>query len=160
VHEAAAAQKPVYLKALGLPRGAFRRLGPTDHHGTEDDLVALVQQRGSDSFDASLVRDAELSDLDPEAIGAYRKLRARGSADAEELGWSDEDLLRAVHAIALDGSDLRPTVAGLLLFGRAAALRRCFPMMRVDYLRLPSGRSTPWRSGHRCCSPSLVLWQR
>jgi ATP-dependent DNA helicase RecG len=140
VHEAAAAQKPVYLKALGLPRGAFRRLGPTDHHGTEDDLVALVQQRGSDSFDASLVRDAELSDLDPEAIGAYRKLRARGSADAEELGWSDEDLLRAVHAIALDGSDLRPTVAGLLLFGRAAALRRCFPMMRVDYLRLPGRR--------------------
>ena len=140
VEEAAAAQKPVYLKALGLPRGAFRRLGPTDHQGTEDDLATLMQKRGGDSFDASVVRDAELSDLDPEVLETYRKLRSRSSADAEELAWSDHDLLRSLHAISPDGVVLRPTVAGLLLFGRATALRRCFPMMRVDYLRLPGRR--------------------
>ncbi len=140
VDEAAAADKPVFLKSLGLPRGAFRRLGPTDHEGTEDDLVALVEQRAGDTYDASVVRDADLSDLDPEAIRAYRTLRARAAPEAEELGWSDEELLRAVHAIAPDGAAARPTVGGLLLFGRASALRRCFPMMRVDYLRLPGRR--------------------
>ena len=29
--------KPVYLKSLGLPRGAMRRVGSTDQEGTEDD---------------------------------------------------------------------------------------------------------------------------
>ena len=28
-------------------------------------------------------------------------------------------------------------MAGLLLFGKSAALRRCFPMTRVDYIRVP-----------------------
>ena len=32
--------KPLYLTRLGLP-GAFRRLGPADHEGTDDDLIAL-----------------------------------------------------------------------------------------------------------------------
>jgi ATP-dependent DNA helicase RecG len=140
VDEAPPADKPVYLTALGLPRGAFRRLGPTDHHGTEDDLVALVEQRAGDTHDASLVRDAGLSDLDPDAIQAYRTLRGRAAPDAEELAWSDTDLLRALQAVAPDGDTLRPTVAGLLLFGRAMALRRCLPMMRIDYLRLPGRR--------------------
>jgi ATP-dependent DNA helicase RecG len=31
----------------------------------------------------------------------------------------------------------QPTVAGLMLFGKPVALRRCFPMMRVDYIRVP-----------------------
>lgn len=140
VDEAPAADKPVYLTALGLPRGAFRRLGPTDHHGTEDDLVALVEQRAGDTHDTSLVRDADLSDFDPDALQAYRTLRGRAAPDAEELSWSDADLLRSLQAVAPDGDTLRPTVAGLLLFGRSMALRRCLPMMRIDYLRLPGRR--------------------
>ncbi len=140
VDEASAADKPVYLSAMGLPRGAFRRLGPTDHHGTDDDLVALVEQRGGDTHDATLVRDAELADIDPDALQAYRNLRGRAAPDAEELTWSDADLLRSLDAVALDGDRLRPTVAGLLLFGRPMALRRCLPMMRIDYLRLPGRR--------------------
>jgi ATP-dependent DNA helicase RecG len=31
----------------------------------------------------------------------------------------------------------RPTVAGILLFGTALALRKFFPMMRIDYIRIP-----------------------
>jgi ATP-dependent DNA helicase RecG len=39
--------------------------------------------------------------------------------------------------VSKDDGMLRPTVAGLLLFGTGPALRRCFPMMRVDYVRVP-----------------------
>jgi ATP-dependent DNA helicase RecG len=45
VPELSATDKPVYLNALGLPRGAFRRVGSTDQEGTEDDLIALYQGR-------------------------------------------------------------------------------------------------------------------
>lgn len=39
-------------------------------------------------------------------------------------------------------------MAGLLLFGTAQALRRCFPMMRIDYIRVP-GRQWVEDPGHR-----------
>lgn len=137
VAELAPTEKPLFLKALGLPRGAFRRIGPTDQEGTDDDLIALFQGHQVDTYDGSTVRDATLRDIDPEAIRLYREMRTAANPVAEELTWSDEDLLRALGCIAIDGATLRPTVAGILLFGTTMALRRCFPMMRLDYIRLP-----------------------
>jgi ATP-dependent DNA helicase RecG len=140
VPEAAQAEKPIYLKSLGLPRGAFRRMGPTDQEGTEDDLIALYAGHQIDTFDASPLHDADLSDFDVTALNMYRELRADANSDAEELNWSDEDLLRALGCVVLDHGTLRLTVAGVLLFGTARALRRCFPMMRIDYIRMPGRR--------------------
>jgi ATP-dependent DNA helicase RecG len=34
IPEASPTDKPIFLTRYGLPRGAFRRLGPTDHEGT------------------------------------------------------------------------------------------------------------------------------
>lgn len=137
IPELAPSDKPVYVKALGLPRGAFRRIGSTDQEGTEDDLVVLYQGHQVDTFDGAVRRDADLADIDPEALRDYRELRAVANPVAEELTWSDSDLLRALGAAVLEAGVLRPTVAGLLLFGTRMALRRCFPMMRIDYIRVP-----------------------
>ena len=70
----------------------------------------------------ALVPDGELSDLDPQAIEDYRRQRARVRPDAEELHWGDPDLLRALGAVRPEGGQLKPTVAGLLLFGTPMAL--------------------------------------
>jgi ATP-dependent DNA helicase RecG len=148
IPEAAATEKPIFLTNLGLPRGAFRRLGPTDHQGTEDDLIALYADHKADTFDSGVIGDATLDDIDPAAIQEYRSLREKVNSDAEELSWSDEDLLRAFGCIAPDDGDLKPTVAGILLFGTPLALRRCFPMMRVDYIRV-QGREWVQDPDHR-----------
>ena len=137
VPEAAPTDKPLYLTALGLPRGAFRRVGSTDQHGTEDDLITLYQGHQGEAYDSTLVADADLSDLDADAIALYRELRAQANPVAEELVWTDADLLRALGAVTPHEGALRPTVAGLLLFGTTMALRRYFPMMRIDYIRIP-----------------------
>jgi ATP-dependent DNA helicase RecG len=137
VPELAPAEKPVFLKSLGLPRGAFRRVGSTDQEGTDDDLIALYQGHQTESYDGSVLRDADLADIDPEAVRVYRELRHAANPVAEELTWSDTDLLRSLGAVTLDNGTPRPTIAGLLLFGTSAALRRCFPMMRIDYVRIP-----------------------
>lgn len=138
VPEAAAHDKPIYLKAQGLPRGAYRRIGSTDQRCTEDDLLLLYQGRQVESFDAGFVPDAGMEDFSPEALSDYRSARAEANPDAEELRWSDEDLLQALRCIrrSTDGK-WQPTVAGLVLFGTPTALRRCFPMTRVDYIRVP-----------------------
>ena len=144
VPEAAPQDKPIYFKAQGLPRGALRRIGSTDQRCTEDDLVALYQARQVESFDAGLVPDATLNDLSPEAIEDYRVARREANPDAEELRWPDEDLLQALGAVRRNPQGAwQPTVAGLVLLGKPVALRRCFPMTRVDYIRVPGREWVP-----------------
>ena len=148
VPEAAATDKPVYMSNLGLPRGAFRRIGPTDQEGTEDDLIALYSGHQMDTYDGAVLPDAELDDIDPKAVEDYRAQRRQINPDAEELSWSNEDLLRSLGCAKKEGSVLKPTVAGILLFGTVMALRRCFPMMRIDYIRVP-GRKWVENPEHR-----------
>lgn len=144
VPEAAPQAKPIYFKSSGLPRGAFRRIGSTDQRCTEDDLEALYASRQHESFDAGLVAGAELDDLDEKVIADYRAARAEANPDAEELRWADLELLQALNAVRRDASGAwKPTVAGLLLFGTAVALRRSFPMTRVDYIRVPGREWVP-----------------
>lgn len=144
VPEAAAQDKPIYFKAQGLPRGAYRRIGSTDQHCTEDDLFVLYQGRQQESFDAGPVSDTTVEDLSPEAIADYRQARAEANPDAEELRWSDEELMQALGGLRRNSQgQWQPTVAGLILFGKPSALRRCFPMTRVDYIRVPGREWVP-----------------
>jgi ATP-dependent DNA helicase RecG len=144
VPEAQPQDKPIFFKAQGLPKGAFRRISSTDQHCTDDDLAVFYQGRQQESFDSTLVADASLDDLLPEAIADYRQSRAEANPDAEELRWSDEDLLQSLGCIRRNAhSAWQPTVAGLMLFGKPVALRRCFPMMRVDYIRVPGREWVP-----------------
>ncbi len=144
VPEAAVQDKPVYFKAQGLPRGAFRRIGSTDQRGTDDDLLALYQDRQAESFDSGVVADATIDDLSPEAIADYRQSRRDANPDAEELRWSDQELLQALGAVRLnERNQQQPTVVGMMLFGTSIALRRSFPMTRVDYIRVPGREWVP-----------------
>jgi len=144
VPEAVPQDKPVYLRAQGLPRGAFRRIGSTDQHCTEDDLIALYQGRQQESFDAGQLPDTTLDDFSPEAIADYRQSRRETNPDAEELRWSDEELLQALGCARSNAQgQWQPTVAGLILFGKPVALRRTFPMTRVDYIRVPGREWVP-----------------
>ena len=137
VPEADAHDKPVYIDARGLPKGAFRRIGSTDQKCTDDDLTVFFQGRSTKRIEDSIVDDADVSDFDPKALDEYRTGRARLNPGAAELQFSDEELLRALGAATRVDGQLRPTLAGLILFGTPVAIRRHFPAMRVDYIRVP-----------------------
>jgi len=137
VPEADVSQKPVYLKATGLPKGAFRRIGSTDQRCTDEDLWVL---RGASQPqfgpDMAPVPDARMDDLDPQAIAEYRRLRALANPQAEELGYDNPDMLEALSAVRRVDNALKPTLAGIVLFGKPMALRRLFPALRIDYIRV------------------------
>ena len=144
VPEAQPQDKPIFFKAQGLPKGALRRISSTDQHCTDDDLAVFYQGRQTESFDSTLVADTSLDDLSPESIADYRQSRAEANPDAEELRWSDEDLLQSLGCIRRNPQAVwQLTVAGLILFGKPVALRRCLPMMRVDYIRVPGREWVP-----------------
>lgn len=136
--------KPIYFKTQGLPKGAFRRIGSTDQRCTDDDMAMLYHGRQVETFDAGIITDATLEDFSKEAIEDYRLSRAAVNSDAEELRWSENELLQALGCIRRNDQGIwKPTVAGLITFGTQAALRRCFPMTRVDYIRVPGREWVP-----------------
>jgi len=143
VPESAPAARPIYFKDEGLPAGALRRIGPSDVHCSDDDLMVLYDGRNIETFDSSPLTQAGMDDLDADAIEDYRRERAKASHSAEELTWSDEELLRALNCVRQENGQWHPTVAGILLFGSKMALRRLFPLMRIDYIRVPGKKWVP-----------------
>ena len=118
-----------------MPEGAFRRIGPSDEKCSEEDMYLFYQS--ADTYDSCIVDDADLDDIDENALNFYRKLRKEVNPDAEELTLNDVDLLRALGAIKKNkqgGYDL--TYTGLLVFGKQMSLRRLVPSFRVDYIRI------------------------
>jgi ATP-dependent DNA helicase RecG len=137
VPEAPAQNKPIFFQSRGLPKGALRRVGSTDQHCTDDDLSLFYQGRQTDTFDNCPVEGTTLDDISPDAVADYRQARFDIAPDAEELRWTDEELLQSLNCIKRLNGSWRLTLAGLLLFGKPQALRRCMPMTRVDYIRVP-----------------------
>jgi ATP-dependent DNA helicase RecG len=134
IHELPQRQKPLYFKAEGLPSGAMRRTGSTDQHCTDDDMHVFYQD--SSSFDQTPVKGTSLADLNGHAIKRYRALREKVNPVAEELTYDDAELLQALGCANRE-KPAELNMSGLMLFGTSAAQRRTFPMLRVDYIRVP-----------------------
>lgn len=135
VQELSDGQKPVYFKNDGLPRGAYRRIGSSDQRCTEDDLFVFYNKE--DSLDSTIVKDSSLDDVSESAVELYRNLRSKINPFAEELQYSDTDLLHSLGCIKKENGQTYLTYAGLLLFGKRPSHRRLLPMVRVDYIRIP-----------------------
>jgi ATP-dependent DNA helicase RecG len=93
VQEVGVHEKPIRFRNQSLPQAAYRRIGSTDQRCTDDDLAVFYQDRNGETYDQQIVPDAELIDLDPEMIQLYRTMRKDVDAEAEELLWSNDDLL-------------------------------------------------------------------
>lgn len=134
VDELPPGQKPLYFRKDGLPQGAYRRIGPTDHRCTEDDMALFYADR--ETYDRTVLKRTTVDDVDRTAVDLYLSLREKVNPAAEELTYDFEDLLLALGCLdPITRKHL--TVTGLLLFGTAAALRREVPMVRADYVRVP-----------------------
>lgn len=143
VPEASSGSKPVYFNDLGLQNGAFRRGSSGDVRCSDDDLQVLYADRGTESFDSGLATRAEWDDIDPDAVEDYRNERRKTAPDAPEISFTDEKLLYSLSCVQKHDGAYLPTVAGILLFGKKLALRRLFPLMRVDYIRVPGREWVP-----------------
>ena len=135
IPEASSREKPVYIKAKGIEKGSFRRIGSADYRCTSEDLDYLFQLRNHKPYEMEVPPDASWKDIDLDVVTVYRRQRAQVDPNAAELELDAEELLLALKCVVLRNKEVVPNMAGLLLFGSKLALRRMMPMdSRVDYI--------------------------
>jgi ATP-dependent DNA helicase RecG len=111
---------------------------------TEYEVFGYQSGREQPRNDEEMAREATLDDLDQEAPADYvnqmRKVRPR----AEFLRGTKEDILLRLHVARQDRSILRPTLAGLLMFGKYP--QEFFPQLMITfvlYFGTTEGEKTP-----------------
>jgi predicted HTH transcriptional regulator len=98
---------------------------PPRHSECESNLTegraaveAYVSALGQLTFDQQPVRDATLDDLNPEKPDAYLAHLRQTRPRAASLKGPREEALTRLHDVRLVDGVLRPTLAGLRLFGK------------------------------------------
>lgn len=127
-------QKPVYING-DMWNGTFRRNWEGDYHCTPSEIKAMLRDEPENTMDMMVLEEFTLADLNDEAIQGYRNYHStvRPGHVWEKL--SKNEYLEKIGAAGRlkEGGELRPTVAGLLMFGEEYRIVRHFPDYFLDY---------------------------
>jgi len=133
IDEIPASQKPCFYKNAGLPKGAYLRVGNTNRQMTEYEVFGYLSGRRQPTHDEDTVPDASLEDLDNSLINTYldrlRQIRPR----AGFLKSGKEVILLRLRIAAQDDGVIRPTLAGLLTFGKYP--QEFFPQLMITFVQ-------------------------
>lgn len=133
IDEIAPSQKPCFYKEAGLPKGAYLRVGNTNRQMTEYEVFGYLSGRGQPKDDEDIVPDATASDLSPTLLEKYLNQLRSTRPRAAYLDGPHEEVLTRLHIYARDKDVLRPTLAGLLMFGKYP--QEFFPQLMITFVQ-------------------------
>lgn len=110
--------KPYYIKEIGLPHGAFVRDGNTDRRMTEDEMKNYVRNAQGDDFDGKCAEKLDIGDLSSEKIDNFLQKSAQKIGRDFNINESHEDVLQNIGVLGKCDDQLRPTIAGYLIFAK------------------------------------------
>jgi ATP-dependent DNA helicase RecG len=128
--------KPCYYKPKGLrgSGGAYLRSGGTDRPMTDYEIFGYISSRGQPKQDEEAVDGVALHDLDSTLLDRYLgQLRSSRNLAGYLDGPRDEVLTR-LHICVRHGNDQRPTLAGLLMFGKYP--QEIFPQLMITFVHI------------------------
>lgn len=145
------------LVVIGVPSGwdkphtvagtaeAYVRVGPMSRAATRGDLQRLALEAQLGAFEDAPVIRATLADVDPARFHQYLRRRSDGPLPAPSESDRFRGLLRnlgfATRSGTTDPDAAIPTVAALLLFGRAP--QQFLPQARVELARFAGDKPGP-----------------
>lgn len=134
-------QRPVYVGGNPLT-GTYRRNGEGDYRCSEDEVRAMMRDANPSSLDELVAFHATIDELCPDSVAAYRNMFASLRPTHPWCRLPNQDFLIRLKAASLDqgASVIRPTRAGLLMFGYEYAILDEFPDYLLDYREVSSGR--------------------
>jgi len=133
IDEVPASQKPCFYKTAGLPKGAYLRVGNTNRQMTEYEVFGYLSGRGQPIHDEDTVPDASLEDLDNSLIETYLEHLRQIRPHANFLKSAKEDIFLRLRIAAQDNGVIRPTLAGLLMFGKYP--QEFFPQLMITFVQ-------------------------
>jgi ATP-dependent DNA helicase RecG len=133
IDEVGVSQKPCFYKTAGLPKGAYIRVGNTNRQMTDYEVFGYLSGRGQPQHDEEVIPDATLDDLDRGLVDAYLNRLRTARPRAAYLDGPQEDVLCRLHVCGRDGDAVRPTLAGLLMFGKYP--QEFLPQLMVTFVQ-------------------------
>ncbi len=114
--------------------GTYKRTGEGDYRCEPEEVLAMRQKSAVRTKDMRVLEHFGLDALDFESISSFR-LRMSLTRPGHRLGNLETDDFLEQVGVAGRGRDgfLRPTEAGLLMFGYVQDIRREFPAFSLEY---------------------------
>jgi len=135
-------KKPLYKKSMGLPMGAFVRIGSSNTR-CDDEQLRRFMSAASGGAENGVIHGLSIEDLEEEKIQAYRN--AVESSKPEALSQIDNDrMLRNIGAVDDSGT---VTLLGLLCFGNPELITRHTPQCKVVFTQYRGTRKVDPRTG-------------
>ena len=141
VPRAQPADKPVFLGDNPFTR-TYRRNGEGDYRCAEEEVRGMIRDNSADSADKRPLESHTLDALCPDTVAAYRQTLATLRPAHPWASLPDADFLIRIDAAARhpESQSIRPTRAGLLMFGWEHEITREFPYYFLDYREVLSDR--------------------
>lgn len=135
-------QKPVYLhdKPFG---NTYRRLHDGDRHVDDESVKRMLAEQVEDERDARILVGYSMDDIDLESLRIYRQMLRDKRPAHPFLEQDDKEFLRSLRGWRQDRQtcDTGLTLAGLLMFGKWAAIQEAVPHYFVDYQERPEAKT-------------------
>lgn len=145
-------QKPVYIND-DMFGGTFRRNFEGDYHCTRIQVKTMLRDQADDTADMSVLDNLGMDVFNMDSVRGYRNTFASLKDGHPFVRLDDNEFLRSIGAASISDNvhTIRPTAAGLLMFGNEYDIVRQFPDYFLDYRALldPNIRWTD-----RICSSS------
>ena len=133
VAEVPTVQRPCYYKPAGLQKGSYIRVGNTNRQMSDYEIFGYVSARTQPTFDEEPVSEATLDDLDQPRLDAYLDQLRRTRPKAGFLRGRREAALSHLRIVRDVDGTLRPTLAGLLAFGKYP--QQFLPQLVITFLQ-------------------------
>lgn len=127
-------RRPIYVNG-SMDRGTYKRNGQGDYHCSVSELQQMLRDASETPHDSLIMDNMSIDDLDPGSIKSYRNRMASRSPSHPWNNKNDVEFLRLTGACSkTDDGSLRPTLAGLLMFGYDYSIMSAIPNYHLDYL--------------------------
>lgn len=135
--------RPVFLKKDILGE-TWRRTHTGDHRCAREEVQSMLRDAESSSEDSRIAENVKMDHIDSETVRRYRVRFSEKNANHIWNAVSDEEFLEFIGAAKKDKEGvLRPTRAGILMFGQDCWITYEFTNYFLDY-RQETASDTRW----------------
>ncbi len=132
VPRARAVDRPVYIGG-DVYAGTFRRSGEGDYRCNKEQVANMIKEATGSVNGVKIAKESSLDSLDEKCLSKYSALLVKAKSSSLKV-LSKQQLLVKVNALGYDiFGEIKPTLAGLIAFGKVEEIVKEFPNFSLVY---------------------------